>query len=86
MRINARLDDEHAGKLSYLMKATESSVSEVVKRAIDLYYSELQTQQVKPVNIWKRSGFIGCCEGPDEISERYKDAFREIVAAKHDHC
>ncbi|MGF1613495.1 MAG: ribbon-helix-helix protein, CopG family [Gammaproteobacteria bacterium] len=85
MRINARLDDEHAGKLSYLMKATESSVSEVVKRAIDLYYSELQSQQVKPVNIWKRSGFIGCCEGPDEISARYKEAFREIAAAKHDH-
>lgn len=85
MRINARLDEEHAGKLCFLMKATESTVSDVIKCAIDLYYADLQARQAKPAEIWKRSGFIGCAEGPETLSENYKDAFGEVSAAKHDH-
>ena len=85
MRINVRLDQEYASKLSYLMKATESTVSDVIKRAIDLYYADLQTRQAKPAEIWKQSGFIGCAEGSENLSEDYKDIFGDLSATKHDH-
>jgi hypothetical protein len=85
MRINVRLDQEYASKLSYLMKATESTVSGVIKCAIDIYYADLQTRQAKPEEIWKQSGFIGCAAGSETLSENYKDILGDLSATKHDH-
>ena len=37
MRINARLDTDRSRKLDFLLRMTNQKISEIVKRAIDVY-------------------------------------------------
>lgn len=84
MRINARLDDRRSQKLEYLIRATDQAISEIVKRAIDVYYTQVRESQPRPADILSRSGFVGCGEADPELSERYKEDLAELLAAKHD--
>ncbi len=85
MRINARLDDSRSQKLDFLVRATSLGISEVLKQAIDAYYEQVRTIRPRPAEILSRSGFVGCGEADPELSERYKDDLRTLMAAKHDH-
>lgn len=83
-RINARLDESRAAKLEFLQRATGLPVSDIVKRGIDLFYEEVQKGARRhPFEVMSETGFIGGAEGPADLSERYKEELREILAAKH---
>lgn len=82
-RINARLDKGRAEKLQYLRRATHLGVSDLVKRGIDLLYEDIRRETRDPFEVLTETGFIGCGEGPPDLSSRYKDELREILAAKH---
>jgi len=82
-RINARLDEGHSAKLDYLQRATRLGVSDIVKRGIDLLYEEVRKETGDPFEILTATGFIGSGEGPADLSARYKEEFRELLAAKH---
>ena len=83
MRINARLDDERAEKLKQLQSMTRLSVSEIVKRAIDL----LHRQQVRPsrerLDALLSSDFVGCAEGPVDLADRYKNYLTQDLGEEH---
>ena len=85
MRINARLDESRSRKLEFLSRATDLSTSDIVKQAIDVYYDQVRGQRPPPAEVLSNSGFIGCGEASPDLSERYKETVRELVAAKHDH-
>jgi hypothetical protein len=72
MRINARLDENHARKLNYLLETTHSSTSEIITRAIDVYYEQIKQSRPEAANILQASGFIGCGEAPPELAENYQ--------------
>ncbi len=82
MRINARLNDASNRKLSYLERETGWSISEIVRRAIDAYYTQFKTAKGDPASALEKSGFIGCGEGPSELSTAYKEDL-ERLATKH---
>ena len=82
-RINARLDEGHSAKLEYLQRATRLGVSDIVKRGIDLLYEEVRKEVGHPFEILTEAGFIGSGEGPADLSVRYKDELRRLLAAKH---
>jgi hypothetical protein len=84
-RINARLDEGHAAKLEYLQRATRLGVSDIVKRGIDLLYEEVRKGSGDPLEILTETGFIGSGEGPANLSARYKEELRDLLAAKHGH-
>lgn len=85
MRINARLDEDHRRKLEHLMRATESRVSDVIKQAIDALYDRVEQSGGHPEELLARSGFVGCGEGPEDLSIQYKEELKETIAVKHDH-
>ena len=85
MRINARLDDSRARKIVYLTSSTKLSVSEIVKRAIDLYYERVQREASKGAQLLESGGFVGCAEGPSDLSESYKEELFGALEAKLDH-
>ena len=85
MRINARLDDSHSQKLEFLIRVTSLGISDVLKRAIDVYYDQVYATRPQAAEILGRSGFIGCAEAEPDLSERYKEDLQELLAAKHDH-
>jgi hypothetical protein len=82
-RINARLDERHAAKLEYLRRTTRMGVSDIVKRGIDLVYEDVQKETRDPFEVLTETGFIGSAEGPIDLSERYREELRELLAAKH---
>jgi hypothetical protein len=85
MRVNARLDDDHSRKLEVLTRLTGSTVTDVLKRAIDLYYETLGRDRRRAAEVLEEQRFIGAAAGDPNLSETYKALLSDLVAAKHDH-
>ena len=83
MRINARLDDDYAKKLEYLKKQNQLSTTEIVKQAIDLLYLKSKARPHEKIKALLESDFIGCSEGPEDLSTNYKQYLSESLAEKH---
>ena len=83
MRINARLDEEHIDKLEILKNTEKLTTTEVIKRALDLYFARVKTKHKTDMNQLLESDFIGCGEGPLDLSENYKDYLTESLEQKH---
>ena len=85
MRINARLDEDRKRKLEYLMRVTGLRVSDIIKQAIDALYERSERAGSRPGQLLTGSGFVGCGEGPEDLSASYKDALPVSMRAKHGH-
>ncbi len=85
MRINARLDEDHRRKLEYLMRATGSRVSDIIKQAIDALYERAERSRGRPEKLLTSSGFVGCGEASEDLSVQYKDELKKTIPAKHGH-
>ena len=77
-RINARLTPALAGRFAQLRERTRKSTSQIVKESIQLYYELNNQQAATPQEIFARVGFIGCADGPRNLSRDYK---KELVAS-----
>lgn len=83
MRINARLDDSLARKLKVLQELTKSGTSQIVKRAIELYYDKvIRTERGGAAKALRKSGFIGCVSSDEDLSSRYKEILAESLETK----
>lgn len=85
MRINARLDPERTRKLEFLKRRSHVGTTEVVKRGIDALYDEASQKPGRAFEILTESGFIGRGDGPEDLSETYKEKLLEILEEKHGH-
>ncbi len=84
MRISARFDEDRSQKLEFLRSATQLGTSEILKRALDVYFDQYRC--ARPAEILRGSGFVGSGGDADpELSTRYKDELKEVLRAKHDH-
>ncbi|NCA90401.1 MAG: CopG family transcriptional regulator [Gammaproteobacteria bacterium] len=84
MRVNARLDDAHARKLDELCQRTGCSRTEVLRAAIDRYYSEEATEPRSAADILRENAFIGCGDADPELAREYKQRLTECLANKTD--
>ena len=71
-RINARLSIESARKVAYLERREGASTTEVVREAIDRFYAAVVDESESPALLLARAGFIGCADGPADLSRDYK--------------
>lgn len=85
MRINARLDESHSEKLRYLTTITKGTISDVLKRAIDLYYERARTETGNASSILQSTGFVGSGESTADLSRKYKEILAKDLGSKHDH-
>lgn len=83
MRISARLDDHRAEKLRQLRISTQSSISETVRRAIDLLHRQQVKRSRKKVDGLLSSDFVGCAEGPEDLASNYKQYLTRSLDGKH---
>lgn len=83
MRVQTQLDDQHLQKLRYLAETTHASISEVIRQAIDFYYSRLNVDHPNAADILIKSGFVGCDEASPELSTLYKSELTQLLAQKH---
>ncbi len=84
MRVNARLDDDRAEKLKQLQSLTHLGASEIVKRAIDVFHRQQTARPRAKLESLLSSGFVGCAEGPEDLSSRYKEYLAGSLRDKHD--
>ena len=83
MRISARLDDHRAEKLRQLRISTQFSISETVRRAIDLLHRQQVKRSRKKVDGLLSSDFVGCAEGPEDLASNYKQYLTRSLDGKH---
>ena len=77
-RINARLDEPLARKLDLVRKLTRHSLSHIVKESLHRYCDQELDEARQPLSLLQAAGFIGCADGPADLSSGYK---REIEPA-----
>ena len=83
MRVNARLDDARTAKLRQLQSSLRINASEVVKLALDLLHKEQCEGMGAKTKALLASDFVGCAEGPENLSSRYKQQLTQALEDKH---
>lgn len=83
MRIQTQLDDQRLKKLRYLTETTHASASEVIRQAIDFYYTKINVNPPNAADILINSGFVGCGESSPELSTTYKSELNHLLEQKH---
>ncbi len=75
MQITAELDSQHLEKLHTLEKSLKKSTSELIALAIDEVFTQStsKTEGQNAYQLMQQSGFIGCVENDENLSENYKD-------------
>ncbi len=78
--INARVDKTLAERIAVVRKRTGKSLTEVIEESLAQYCDRHVTEN--PADILGACGFIGCADGPPELSVRYKDELRRGFGKK----
>ena len=82
MRVNARFDESYAKRMEYLTRATNMSVSEVIKSSVQFYYESVIAQRSPELKHLSR--FIGALSsGRSDIASNYKCELVDSLSAKH---
>ena len=82
MRINARIEPPLAKKLAYLKAKTGETTSTILKRAIEAYYEQEEEASAAPLALLTASGFVGCAEGPVNLSTNVKRELTKALGSK----
>jgi hypothetical protein len=78
VRINARLDKKLADEVEAVRRRTGKTLTQVIEESLQLY---CQSQRGgSAVN--GLADFIGCAEGPEDLSVAYKAEFRRGLGRK----
>ena len=82
MRVNARFDESYAKRMEYLTRATNMSVSEVIKSSVQFYYESVIAQRSPELKHLSR--FIGeSGSGRSDVASNYKSELTDSLSAKH---
>jgi hypothetical protein len=81
-RINARLDKTLARKVSLVQKRTRRSLSLIVKESLTRYCDAELGEGGEPLSILKSAGFVGCADGPADMSTGYKKDLTRSLGRK----
>lgn len=76
-RLNARVSAEVARKVKYLRARTAASTTEVIVASLEAYYAQIAREEA-PARLLE--DFIGCAEGPGDLSSTYKE---QLFAEKY---
>lgn len=85
MRLNARLPEELARKLEALERTTGQSTSNVVRVALERYFTEICGPGRSAREAIYLSGIVGCGEAEADLSTTYKSRLHEGLGRKHGH-
>lgn len=83
MRVSVRLNEEDSRRLRFLTQTTHQQTSEVVKRALHLYFDRVRDHRRNARGLFAQSGFIASGEGPVDLSGRVKEELTTILDRKY---
>ncbi len=82
MRVNARLDKGYEEKLRFLLEHTGANMTQLIRQAIDLYFSKVKQENPAAQQVLRKNGFVGCASGPRHLAENSKQHLRTILEQK----
>jgi hypothetical protein len=86
MRITARIDEEYEKKIKTIQQVTHLNTTEIIKQDLDLLYDK--TEKIKLTSKEKNQRLLemlaGTAEGPEDLSENYKEYLYQGWKEKHD--
>ena len=71
-RINARLDDDLAHRVNLVRKRKRRTTSQIVQESLARYCDQELGEGGEPLAIFRSAGFVGCADGPADLSSDYK--------------
>lgn len=80
-RLNARIDEALAAKVAAIRRATGETTTQLLKSALDRYHAAIEAEK-RPYAALVDSGFVGCAEGPADLSATYKAELARSLAEK----
>lgn len=83
MQITAQLDDSYQARIAAIQQSTHTTLDETIKQAIDLLYEKTAITP-KEKNKKLIEMLAGSAEGPEDLSENYKDYLYQGWKEKHD--
>lgn len=85
MRINARLDEQSEQDLLFIKEKTGETVTQIIKELLTAKAETLRAkhQPGSKMQALLQSDFIGCAEGPEDLSVNYKKYFYQRIKEKH---
>jgi len=85
MRINARLDEKSEQDLLFIKEQTGETVTQIIKELVAERADVLRKQRGSgnKMQVLLQSDFVGCAEGPEDLSEKYKDYLHKGWKEKH---
>lgn len=85
MKINAELDDQSEQDLLFIQEQTGETVTRIIKELLADKAESLRqkTRTGAKMKALLESDFIGCAEGPEDLSENYKDYLYKSLKEKH---
>jgi predicted DNA-binding protein len=82
MRINARLDEEASRSLTILKESTGLTTTQIIKQSLQAYLEQTQAKYRKNNQLLLET-LAGIGEGPEDLSENYKEYLKEGLSEKH---
>lgn len=82
-RISARLDPQTAKRLERLLQETGLGVTDLICSAITEYFDlHIKGERDKKESL-RENNFIGCVDGPKDLSSSYKEVLTRSLSQKH---
>jgi hypothetical protein len=70
------------GRSAWSGNAPSRSLSQVVKESLTRYCDEELSEGGEPLSILKSAGFVGCADGPADLSSGYKKDLTRSLGRK----
>jgi hypothetical protein len=80
MEITTQLDPKYTEKIASIQRQTQQNLSEIVGRAIDLYYQTLEISTPTALELFQSAGLVGCLETDPSIP--YQAVIQEYLEQK----
>jgi hypothetical protein len=82
VRINARIAPSVARKVEAVQRRTNKSATEIVTEALELYCDAQLRPPGQTLEQLEALGFVGCAEGPRDLSAAYKALLANSLSGK----
>jgi hypothetical protein len=80
MEITTQLDPKYTEKIASIQRQTQQDLSEIVGRAIDLYYQTLEISTPTALELFQSAGLVGCLDTDPSIP--YQTVIQEYLEQK----
>lgn len=84
LRVNARFEAPYREKLEFASRRLGLNVTATLKAGLDKLVESLHAEaRLRPYDALQKTGFIGCAQGPADLSANYKKYLSASLSRKH---